>query len=73
MSLILLTRGLQTDRVHWFDNRTLWVTEGQVAEAKVLKNQFSRYQIPEMNEELWKAKKSKHPKAYESSLMTSSS
>jgi len=47
-------------RAHWADDRTLWVTETEVAEAKVLKNMYSRYQIPEMTEEVWKAKKSKH-------------
>ena len=48
--------------MHWADDRTLWVTEAEVAEAKVLKNLYSRYQIPEMTEELWKAKKGKHSK-----------
>jgi hypothetical protein len=65
MFLRLSTHGLDGVEGHWTDGRTLWVTEAEVAQAKVLKNQYGRHQIPEMTEELWQAKKSKHHHLFE--------
>jgi len=43
------------------DCRTLLTTPSQLEHAKQLVRDYRLGRIPEMNDDLWKAKKSKHP------------